>query len=108
MTTKTVLRPRYRTGTVVMRRDGTVQVKTKEGWIPEHRLVMEHQLGRELEEGEKVFHLDNTLKGEEEYNDRRNLTVIKCRTTKWINLVKSRVMYIPRKDVTKYKEFVKS
>jgi hypothetical protein len=95
----------YNLGTVVMRRDGITQVKTREGWIAEHRLVMQQRMDRELNEGEKVFHLDNTLKGEKGFNDPSNLTVIKCRTTKWEKLQRSRVVFEPKKDQIKYREF---
>lgn len=96
---------RYNVGTVVMRRDGITQVKTSDGWIPEHRFVMQNRLDRDLELGEKVFHLDNTLRGEKAFNDPRNLTVIKCRTTKWVKLVRSRVVYEPKKGASRYKEY---
>lgn len=103
---KHVPRRSYQVGSVVERTDGISHVKTGEGWRAEHRHVMELRLGRELEEGEKVFHLDNTLKGVDPkaFNDPRNLAVIKCRTTKWIKLVRSRVLYEPKKE-GQYKQY---
>ena len=96
----------YTLGTVVMRTNGITHVKTRvqtpEGdkakWIAEHRLVVMQRMERELEPGEKVHHLDNTLLGEKGYNDPKNLVVIKCRTTKWKKLTRSRVVYEPKQE----------
>lgn len=96
----------YNLGTIVMRTDGITHVKTKGGWLPEHRHVMQLRMGRDLEAGEKVFHLDNTLRGEKEFNDPKNLTVIRCRTTKWKKLIHSRVVFQPKNEKAKYREFV--
>jgi hypothetical protein len=93
----------YNVGTVVMRRDGITQVKTREGWITEHRLVIQQRMNRDLEPGEKVFHLDNTLRGEKDFNDPKNLTVIRCRTTQWVKLTRSRVMFEPKKEKDTYR-----
>lgn len=99
------IRRHYNQGSVVMRTDGITHVKTKMGWVPEHRHVVQMRLNRDLEAGEKVFHLDNTLKGEKDFNDPKNLTIIKCRTTKWEKLKHSRLIYEPKKDSKKYKEY---
>lgn len=96
----------YKVGTIVMRNDGITHVKTKEnGWVAEHRHIMQNRLDRELVLGEKVFHRDNTLKGTEDFNKWNNLIVIKCRTTKWIKLTHSRVIYEPKKE--QYPAFAK-
>lgn len=40
-------------------RDGYVTIKTEEGMVvPEHRFVMEQQLGRPLAPGENVHHIN--------------------------------------------------
>src|SRR5262245_50878979 len=88
----------YNLGTIVMDRDGIAKVKTREGWIAEHRHAMQIKLNRELEPGEKVFHLDNTLRGENGFNEMHNLTIIKCRITKWVKFKHSRVVYEPRQE----------
>ncbi len=93
---KIIPRRSYNVGTVLMRTDGVPHVKTEDGWKAEHRRIMELRMSRELVEGEKVFHLDNTLKGEKGFNDPKNLAVIKCRTTKWIKLSHSRVLFEPK------------
>jgi hypothetical protein len=54
------------------------------------------RMDRDLQPGEKVHHLDNTLLGEKGYNDPKNLVVIKCRTTKWKKLSHSRLVYEPK------------
>lgn len=96
---KVIPRRTYQAGSVVQRTDGIPWVKTSEGWKAEHRHIMELRLNRELEEGEKVFHLDNTLRDDPKaFNDPKNLAVIKCRTTKWVKLVRSRVLYEPKKE----------
>lgn len=97
----------YSVGTVIRRRNGYNFVKTRDGWKAEHRMIAELKLvDRELEPGEKVFHLDNTLRGEDGFNDKNNLAVIKFRTTKWTNFVKSKILYVPDKEPVKYKDFV--
>lgn len=94
----------YQDGTVIQRTDGIPWVKTDEGWKPEHRRIMELRLSRDLEEGEKVFHLDNTIRDNPKaFNDPKNLAVIKCRTTKWIKFKHSRVLFEPKK--TEFKKF---
>lgn len=97
---------RYTLGTVVIRSSGYTFVNTRRGQIAEHRLIMENVLGRELEPGEKVIHLDNTLRGVDPkaFNDRKNLNVVKCRTTKW-KPVRCRVLFSPtEKKFPKYRE----
>jgi hypothetical protein len=43
-------------GTVRPSGKGYMQVKTENGWRAEHRIVMEHELGRPLRGGEQVHH----------------------------------------------------
>lgn len=100
---------RYVPGTVTIRSDGYTFVSTADGQRAEHRLIMEHRLGRELEKGEKVMHLDNTLRGVDPkaFNDPRNLAVVKCRTTKW-QKVKCRVLYAPKEIARHYPQYLRT
>jgi hypothetical protein len=92
----------YPNRTKVMRRDGNVFVKVGGAWKAEHRLVAEFKLAnRELMPGEKVCHKDNTLIGEDDFNDAGNLVIIRCRTRKWAKLKKSKVIYLPKPDLKK-------
>lgn len=59
----------YPIGTTRKQRTGYVTIKTKDGWKPEHRHVMEQQLGRPLAPGENVHHRD----GVRDNNDPDNL-----------------------------------
>lgn len=104
---KTPPRRVYREGHVVQRTDGIPWVKTSEGWKAEHRRIMELREG-ELQPGWKVFHLDNNLRDDPKaFNDPKNLTIIKCRTTKWVKFKRTRVLYEPPiKKADKYKQFV--
>lgn len=96
---KIIPRRSYQVNTVVQRTNGIPHVKLKEGWKPEHRHIIELRLNRDLELGEKVFHLDNTLRDDPKaFNDPKNLAVIKCRTTKWVKLKSSRVLFEPKKE----------
>lgn len=104
---------RYPLGTVVMRTTGYNYVKTREGLIPEHRLKMQLKLGHELVKASddqgwahKVFHLDNTLRGTDAFNDEKNLTVVKVRTTKW-TAMRSHIVYMPKKEPVKLADFVR-
>lgn len=36
--------------------DGYVKIRTEHGWVSEHRMKMEHMLGRKLVKGESVHH----------------------------------------------------
>lgn len=92
----------YKNGTKILRRDGYVFVKVGGAWQAEHRLVASYKLiDRELLPGEKVYHKDNTLRGEDGFNDADNLVVVKFRTTKWAKLKKSKVIYVPKNDTKK-------
>lgn len=100
---------RYVPGTIVIRGSGYTYVSTRgRGQIAEHRLIMEQVLGRELEKGEKVVHLDNTLRGVDHraFNHRENLAVVRCRTTKWVP-IRSTVLWAPKKEIPRYKDFAK-
>lgn len=95
-------------GTVKMLTSGTVVVKTrKNGWVAEHRLVKALKLGRDLLPNEKVFHIDNTSRGEDGHNDDKNLIVIRHRTTQWVKFSQTKILYIPKKEPVKLKEFVR-
>lgn len=96
----------YSVGAVVERPDGIRYVKTKEGMVAEHRRIMQLKHG-DFQPGWRVIHLDNNLRGEEEFNDINNLVIQKCRTTKWVKLKHSRVVFDPEKHAKrKYKEYV--
>lgn len=94
---KPLPRRSYNVGTILQRTDGVPYVKTAEGWKAEHRLKMEHLEG-ELEPGWRVYHKDNNLRGidPKAFNHKDNLVIIKCRTTKWVKLVNSRVLFEPK------------
>ncbi len=86
----------YPRGTKIQRTNRYVFIKQQTGqWKAEHRWVMEQKvLGRDLEEGERVFHR-NGIKDE---NDPGNLVVVKFSTTKFVPLKKSVVLFIPKKQ----------
>lgn len=68
-------------------------IKGEDGkWKAESRFVMADKLGRDLEANEKVYHLN----GDREDNSAKNLVVIKFRTTKYVPLVKRRILWIPK------------
>jgi hypothetical protein len=100
---------RYVPGTVTIRSDGYTFVKTADGQKAEHRLIMEHRLGRDLEKGEKVMHLDNTLRGVDPkaFNDPKNLAVVRCRTTKWVK-IKCRVLHVPKGATRYYPQYTRT
>jgi len=84
-----------REGARVLRRNGYVYVKTRDGWQSEHRFAM--SLKMDLEKCHRVVHLDNTLRGvdPDAYNDMSNLVVVKVRVTKWVPLKRSRILFEP-------------
>lgn len=88
----------YNLGTIVMDREGITKVKTKQGWIAEHRLKMMQRVDEEWKQGWKVCHKDNNLRGEDGFNDLDNLVLIKCRTTKWTKFKHARVMFEPKQE----------
>lgn len=45
-------------GTMRIEKSGYVSVKCEDGWILEHRFVMEQKIGRKLEAGEIVHYMD--------------------------------------------------
>jgi len=59
-------------GAKALRRDGYVRVKTKHGWVLEHRLVAAEVMGRPLMTNELVHHLD----GNKTNNAPDNLRVV--------------------------------
>lgn len=88
----------YPNGTKIQRKDGNVFVKVRGEWRAEHRLIAEFKIAnRELLPGEKVCHKDNTLLGENGFNECDNLVIIKCRTRRWVKLKKSKIIYMPPK-----------
>lgn len=52
--------------------DGYLRVKSRGKWRKEHRVVMEHMLGRKLEKDEHVHHID----GYKTNNNPSNLTLV--------------------------------
>ncbi len=84
----------YPAGSKVQHTTRYVHVKGSDGkWKAEHRWVAELSIiGRDLEEGERVFHKD----GVKDHNDKSNLVVIKFSTAKFVPLKKSVVLYIPK------------
>lgn len=46
-------------GTETINANGYTQVKTEEGWIGKHTVILEEKLGRKLRPGEKARFLDN-------------------------------------------------
>lgn len=90
----------YPVGTKVQHRNRYIFVKCdgEKKWKAEHRWVMEQKvLGRDLEEGERVYHRD----GDRENNQPANLVAIKFATTKYVFLKKSRVLYIPKEGAAR-------
>lgn len=89
-------RGRKATGTIVRRRDGNTYVKQEKGWIAEGRLVAQLRiLGRDLEKNEKVYHRDCTAIGQNDYNSKDNLVVLRFRTTKYRLLPAPEIVYLP-------------
>lgn len=84
----------YPKGTKVQRSNRYIFIKQQTGqWKAEHRWLMEQKvLGRDLEEGEKVYHR-NGLKDD---NDIDNLVIIKHSTVKLKPLTKPVVLWIPQ------------
>ena len=60
---------------------GYVNIKTKHGWVPEHRLKMEQHLGRKIAKGEVVHHRD----GDKASNEIENLQLM-CKSTHSIGI----------------------
>ena len=60
--------PRYRHGNA----NGYKMIKRDGIWIPEHRAIIEKELGRNLKEGEVVHHINGNKKD----NSRENLIVM--------------------------------
>lgn len=90
----------YPVGAVTEGSTGVQKVKTSEGWRPVSRVVAANSSkvingGRELDDQDKVFHLDNTLIGEKGYNDPSNLVVVRQRKEKVRFLRGGRVLFIP-------------
>lgn len=57
---------------------GYLRVKTTDGWIPEHRYVLEQKLGRKLEAHERVHHMN----GNRSDNRPENLELWKVKSVK--------------------------
>lgn len=51
-------RPEAPLGTERSTQNGYITVKTPQGWVYKHRLIMEEKLGRELQPNEQVYFLD--------------------------------------------------
>lgn len=92
-------RGKYPVGTVVQHRNHYVRIKKQDGeWQSHHRWIAELQgdaTGKsgELQEGEKVFHLN----GKKDDNAAKNLIRIQFDTTKYYlkPLKTSQVLFIP-------------
>lgn len=93
----------YPKGSKVQHRSRYIFIKQdNRAWKAEHRWIMEQKrLGRDLEPGERVFHLN----GVKDANHIENLVVIKFSMTKFVPLKKSVVLFIPgvysMKDIRK-------
>lgn len=87
----------YPVGTEIQYRNGVTRIKTSKGWTTKSRFIAEHQLlDRPLEKGEKVYHKDCTSRGELGYDHKDNLVVLKFRTSRFVLLPKSRILFIPK------------
>lgn len=107
MSSKQTIRRSFKNGTVRQRTDGYVFVKTAEGWKPKHRLIAALSiLDRDLLPNERVVHLDNTLRGEEGFDAKENLVIVRNRISKFLRLKHCKTLYEPKKELTKYKDFV--
>lgn len=80
----------YPLGTRVQYRSGYIQVKTAEGMVTEARRVWELTNG-ELEEGDRVFHLD----GDRTNNRIGNLAKVHFNQVKFKMLKESKVLWMP-------------
>lgn len=91
----------YPAGSRTIGTKGAEKIKTKEGWQPYSRFVagLDKRVfngGRELDENDRVFHLDCTTVGQDGHNDPSNLVVVRINREK-VNLTKvSRVSFIPK------------
>ncbi len=96
------LMPRYPVGAEIQYRDGHVKVKTAEhGLVPKSRVVASISSkvvngGEELKPGWRVVHLDMSSYGEPDHDRPENLAVIRCRTTKFVFLKTSRILFLPK------------
>lgn len=94
-------RGRYPVGAITQHRNGVQYLKTSEhGMIPKARATAMLSTkvingGHELEPGEIVMHLDMSTHGEPNHDRPENLVVIRRRTSKYVLLKKSRVLYLP-------------
>lgn len=98
----------YPVGSRVLRRDGNVHIKTEGGMVrlSRHVAAMSAQVmngGRDLDEWDRVCHLDNTMRGEEGFDDPRNLVVIRV-NREHVRFFKSKVLFIPTEKNQQKKE----
>lgn len=94
---------RYLSGTIVLRTDGYRFIKQMNGqWISEHRLNAQRQMGRDLLEGERVYHKN----GRRDDNTPSNLAVIRFNLEKFKRLPHSRVLFIPKLTAKREREAV--
>jgi hypothetical protein len=90
---------KYPTGTVIQHRTQYIFTKTDTGkWVSNARLVMMKDIGRPLQENERVFHKN----GNRSDNGIPNLVIITINLTKYKLLPMRRVLYLP-KEYTKGK-----
>jgi hypothetical protein len=83
---------RYPNGSIILRTDGYKFIKQMDGrWISEHRLNAQRTIGRDLLEGERVYHKD----GNRMNNATTNLAVIRFNLEKFKRLPHTRQIYIP-------------
>lgn len=84
----------YPVGSKVQHTTRYIHIKQANGkWQSEHRWMMEQKkLGRKLEEGERVFHMN----GVKDDNDISNLVVIKFSTIRYKPLARRVVLFVPK------------
>lgn len=93
---------RYPIGAVVRRPNGTEFIKSEDGLKPlaRHVASMSDKVfngGHKLDDNERVYHLDNTLIGTKEYNEPKNLVVVRQNREK-VHFIKSKitkVLFLP-------------
>lgn len=97
---------RYPTGSIVQHSNGYIHVKRNEGgWITEHRFIAELKLaGRELREGERVYHKD----GDRQNNKAENLVIIQFNMNRYKVKYVAKPIFIPKHDVANAESIVEA